>query len=312
MTRTDWTLSSVEEPKEVERRLIRWLEERGMALFRTEGVVPAGDRMHFFERFQASPAAFSRWAADVERLPRPLMLPSWFARISGAGLYNPLHYRFLFALTGRYPLKNHIWIHTPDCSRFGWMTYDAEGLEEKPMISDNCKELSDRLVEITDKRGGKKFFRKEKLSCVDACLRQMETPYPGNFDGLIFDRETLRPLALVEFSKVEWVYAKGKDLARHLSLYCSDRKPWWKQDGRRWQTLSEVATFFDIPALVIWWGTGKGEFALAQLQSEGSTCARRMKFYGPVMDKQALRDALEKILNQKIIEKGQTGEASRG
>jgi len=215
-------------------------------------------------------------------------------------LYNKTHYKFIYNLLRVKDIHYNIILHSIDCSKFLWIKLKLyKTCESKILILSNCELLSKEIFKITQKYENKKFRVISYLKCIDKCLRKNKTPYPGNFDGIIFNKTTLQPVFIIEYSKVDWVYKRGNNIIGHLGWYCKDENgKGWKRDINRWKSLKDLSNVLEIPVYIVWWGTQKEEYTIGELKDIKNDCYKSINIIKEQIKEEEVFNFFEKLLKK--------------
>jgi len=290
-------ISTIEERKEIETILEEFFSERGYLIFTCEGLALNQENVYFFERFETDKSGFEFFMQMCNNSKNPEEFLTKVKKIIiQKGLYPKEHYLFIKELLKKDVFNYNIIIYSEDCHNFLWISWSLKYGIKVNLLQD-CKKLSEIMYSITGKEEKKLFRKTHYLKCIDECLRKQNTPYPGNFDGIVYDRKSLKPKFILEYSKVDWVYRHNKDIDYHLKWYCDDKNnEVWKSDINRWNSLYLLGNFLGIPIFIIWWGTGKKEYAFGELKKVGTRCSESIEI---IKDKLGLNDLLV-ILEGKL------------
>ena len=295
------SISSVEETKFIEKNFKKFLKEKEYLIYTGEGLSINQNGINLFERFEVDEKDFEKIIEGKLSNENFRDFLNYFINlIIDYKLYDKNHYLFIINLLKKHDITYNIIIHTNKCKYFLWITFK---LYKEPYINieliNNCKTLSRNIFLITNKEENKIFNAKHHLKCIDKCLREENAPYPGNFDGLIYEERTLQPKFIIEYSKVNWVYKLNKDIKYHLKWYCEDKKETgWKRDINRWKSLIDLSNFIEIPVYIIWWGTEKEEFSVGQLKKiDQNNCYNSIDIIKEKITRTELFSFFEDLLN---------------
>jgi len=264
-------ISSVEEKKDIEESFINYLRNNELNMFTCEGL-SVNFEVNLFERFEVDSNEFDEIKNSYNQ-DRGNFIRNLIDSIKQKNLYPEIHYDFVRKLLKNNNIIYNIIIHTNNCNNFLWIRlkfYKKQLIVIK--FFNDCKEVSKKIYCITCKEEKKQFKEVQNLKCIDKCLREHNTPYPGNFDGLVFDND-LKPKFIIEYSKVDWVYKKelSKDINFHLNWYCR-KDNGYPEDINRWKSLKDFGDYLQIPVYIIWWSTVEDEYAIGKLNNVTKDC----------------------------------------
>jgi len=292
-------ISTIEEKKKIETTLEKFFLERNYLIFTCEGLSPNTENIHLFERFETDKIGFEFFRQMLYNSKNyEEFLIKVIEIIIQRELYTEEHYLFILELLGKYSFNHNIIIYSEDCSDFLWISFNSKG-EIKTELLKGCEELSKKIYSITGKEERKRFRKTDYLRCIDKCLRERNTPYPGNFDGIVYDSKSLKPKFILEYSKVDWVYDSNKDIVDHLKWYFDDENSrGWKSDINRWNSLYMLGELLSIPVIIIWWGTKREEYALGELKKISVRCSESIEIIKNKLELNDLLDFLDKKLKE--------------
>jgi hypothetical protein len=285
-------ISSIEEEKNIEKFLKKICLSKGYNIFTCEGVSINDKRVNFFERFEVDNECFNKMIENSKKMSDEKFIEKIILLIIEKNLYDINHYKFINYLLRYFNIDYNIILYPNDCSKFLWI---KKGCENYVLILDDCKVLSEEMFKITQKNE-QKPFRENYLKCIDECLRKNNTPYPGNFDGIVYNQNSLKPFFIIEYSKVNWVYNIGSDIKYHLKWYCDKRKTKWKEDKNRWKSLKDLGKFLGIPVYIIWWGTQEEEYTIGKLEDVQENCYDSIKIIKEQINKKDLLNFFEQLM----------------
>jgi len=271
-------ISSVEEKKIVENKFNQFLNNIGYSTFTCEGLSINKEHnninINMFERFKVSEESFYLILKEMYSNKDDFKKLKYIFKLAIKNyLYTKEHYKFIIDLLKSKNINYNVIIHDFSCNQFLWITLNLYKNYIDIEFLKDCNNLSKKIYSITNKKENKKFATSKHLECIDKCLRKLNTPYPGNFDGLVYKNENYQPIFIIEYSKVDWVYKFDKNLNYHLKWYCNDyKKKGWKIDINRWSSLKNLGEYLNIPIYIIWWGTKKNEYAVGELLNIKQNC----------------------------------------
>lgn len=294
-------ISTIEEKKKIETILDKFFLERGYLIFTCEGLAAKDtNNVHLFERFETDKAGFLVFKQMLSNSGNnEQFLKKVIEIIIRKGLYTIEHYKFITELLKKDGFNYNIIIYSEACHNFLWISCSLQR-EITVDLLQGCKELSQKMYSITEKEEKKSFRETHYLRCIDECLRKENTPYPGNFDGIVYDKISMKPKFILEYSKVDWVYRHNKNIDYHLKWYCSGNNEAWLNDINRWNSLYLLGEFLGIPIFIIWWGTRKEEYAFGELKKVGATCSESIEI---ISNKLELNDLL--VLLDRMLKEGE-------
>jgi len=298
-------ISSVEEEKDIEKNLRKFFLSNNYDIFTCEGLSINEKGINLFERFEVK-NEFLEKLIEESKNEGITFIKHLIFLIVRKNLYDKIHYKFIYNLLQGKNIQYNIIIYSINCSKFLWIKLKFyENCESCILILNDCKTLSEEIFEITHKKENKKFRMVKNLKCIDKCLRENNTPYPGNFDGIIFNKTTLQPMLIIEYSKVDWVYNKkykfleSNDIIGHLRWYCKDKNGnGWKKDINRWKSLKDLSNVLKIPVYIVWWGTQKEEYTIGELKDIQNNCYRSISFIEEQIKEEELFNFFEKLLKK--------------
>ena len=298
-------ISSVEEEKNIEKNLRKFFLSNNYDIFTCEGLSINEKGINFFERFEIENKLLEEL---IEKSKENNVIPFikyLISLIIKENLYDENHYKFINNLLENTHIQYNIIMHSTDCSKFLWIKLNFYKKYANILILNNCKTLSEKIFEITHKEENKKFRMVKNLKCIDKCLRENNTPYPGNFDGIVFNFKNLKPKFIIEYSKVDWIYNEEKfnflrnDIKGHMKWYCEDKKgKGWKKDINRWKSLKDLSSFLKIPVYIVWWGTKKEEYTIGELKDIQNDCYRSINIIKEQIKREELFNFFEKLLKK--------------
>lgn len=151
-------------------------------------------------------------------------------------------------------------VYSNDCSFFWIFTLENNSIKFIKSF-DDFRALAAWLELYTPKKEFNKPFGKPYLKCIDKGLREYGVPYPGNFDGLIFERNSLRPKLLLEFSKVNYT-----TLEKHkINLQGTLGDKFFREDKNRWSIFLKFTEVLNAPNRIVWWYTKREEYMLGEV-----------------------------------------------
>lgn len=279
-------ISTIEEKKTIEDELTSQLKNMGYEWFTCEGVSITSET-NLFERFQSDLITLNTIIKLFEQ-DFYHALNRFEELIVNEGIYTQNHYEFVDKIMSK-GIKYNIIVHTDNCSKFIWIKLN----EARYDVFNSCKELADMMYQLTGKKEQKHFYYSSKLKCIDKCLRNYGVPYPGNFDGIIYNKDTLDPVMVIEFSKVKW----KNSLEEHLNSYCSDNSRFWKEDKNRWNVLFKLKLKLNIPVYIVWWLTKSFECAIGELQMiDEKSCRNSITIHKLEIQLKDLSETLFKLI----------------
>jgi len=300
-------ISSVEEEKDIEKNLKKFLLSNNYDIFIAEGLSVNEKGIHIFERFETTDEFLERLIEERKKVDVITFIKHLISLIVKNDLYDKIHYKFIYNLLKKINIKYNIIIYPISCSKFLWIKLKFyKKCENNILILDDCKTLSEKIFEITHKEENKKFRMVKNLKCIDKCLRENNTPYPGNFDGIVFNLRNLKSEFIIEYSKVDWVYDKDKykflknnDIIDHLEWYCKDKNgKGWKKDINRWKSLKNLSDVLEIPVYIVWWGTEKKEYTIGELKDIQNNCYKSINIIKEQIKEEELFNFFEKLLKK--------------
>ncbi|EDM23578.1 hypothetical protein [Caminibacter mediatlanticus] len=299
-------ISSVEEEKDIEKNLRKFFLSNNYDIFTCEGLSINEKEINLFERFEVENNYLENFIIKIKNEKVCNFIKYIVNLVIKKNVYNKTHYEFIFKLLKNKNFQYNIIIHPTNCSKFLWIKLKLyENCESSILILHNCKTLSEEIFKITKKEENKKFRMVKNLKCIDKCLRENNTPYPGNFDGIIFNKTILQPMFIIEYSKVDWVYDKkykfleSNNIIGHLRWYCKDKNgSGWKKDINRWQSLKNLSNFLNIPVYIIWWGTQKEEYTIGELKDVQNNCYESINIIEEQINKEELFNFFGKLLKK--------------
>lgn len=290
-------ISSVEEEKNIEKFLKKICLSKGYDIFTCEGISINKGGVELFERFETTNEYLEELIKEKNNMKDEFdFLKYLLHTVVENNLYDVNHYKFIIKILKILDINYNIIIHSANCSKFLWIKLNL--FQETLLIEmlNNCEILSQKIYEITHKNEDKEFRKINNLKCIDKCLRKNNTPYPGNFDGMVYNQNSLKPFFIIEYSKVNWVYNIGRDIKYHLKWYCDKRKTKWKEDKNRWKSLKDLGNFLRIPVYIIWWGTQKEEYTIGKLEDVQENCYDSIKIIKEQINKKDLLNFFKQLM----------------
>lgn len=111
---------------------------------------------------------------------------------------------------------------------------------------------------------GERFssYQESGLPQFDVDLRKGGTPWPGNVDAVLYDKNTKQFISIVEYQNTS-----KKSVAQHDNNDFMQTTPYRKGDGKRWRTHYLLTKQSNLPVLVIVWSRTENQTNLKRINS---------------------------------------------
>ena len=93
-------------------------------------------------------------------------------------------------------------------------------------------------------------------------MRENRHPWPGNLDGLLFDKNTQEIICVIEYQNTS-----RKPVSEHDNNDFMRSTPYRKGDSRRWKVIKTIADTVGSKIMVIVWSYNESVVALKNIKS---------------------------------------------
>lgn len=105
-------------------------------------------------------------------------------------------------------------------------------------------------------------YEESGLPMIDRIMRENRYPWPGNLDGLLFDKQTKEIICVIEYQNTS-----KRPVAEHDNNDFMYSTPYRKGDSRRWKVIKIIADTIKSKIMVIVWSHNETVVALKNINS---------------------------------------------
>ena len=105
-------------------------------------------------------------------------------------------------------------------------------------------------------------YEESGLPKIDRMMRENKYPWPGNLDGLLFDKNTKEIIFVIEYQNTS-----KKPVSEHDNNDFMQSTPYRKGDSRRWKVIKIIADTIKSKVMVIVWSHNESVVAIKNIKS---------------------------------------------